>query len=157
MDTPRSHRRCRMRPPHNDLMSLLRALFVFALGAGAALAAEYILRHDTLPQFEAAPPVEERVPEDPDAPPVVWLHGVMEEVTETRVAIREGHGPVVHLQRLGEGATRFFRLDSDRWRPLTDGQVRVLAGGQEACVEGLLDGRSLLALRVFVGAGCGPV
>jgi hypothetical protein len=146
-----------VRPPHNGRVSLVRALFVFVLGAAAALAAEQVLRHETLLPADTVPPVEERVPEDPDDPPVVWLHGVMEEVSETRVAIREGQGPVVHLQRLGEGATRFFRLESERWRPLTDGQVRLLSEGQEACVEGLLDGRNLLALRVFVGSGCGPV
>lgn len=90
----------------------------------------------------------------PDQPPVIWLGGTVEAVTTDRLELREGSGSIVTLLRLGQGATTFFRVSGDRWVRLPR-QVG-LESVERACVEALLDGSSLLALRVFLGAGCGP-
>lgn len=90
----------------------------------------------------------------PDQPPVIWLAGTVLAVTTDRLELREGSGSIVTLLRLGQGATAFFRVSENRWvrLPPQEGIER----GELACVEALLDGSSLLALRVFLGAGCGP-
>ena len=58
------------------------------------------------------------------------------------------------LKRLGQGATVVFRASGGAW-------VRIdpdtgLDQGEQACMETLLSGHNLLALRVFLGADCGP-
>lgn len=90
----------------------------------------------------------------PDQPPVIWLGGTVVTVTADRLELQEGSGSIVTLLRLGQGATAFFRVSEDRWVRLPR-QVDIETG-ERACVETLLDGSSLLALRVFLGAGCGP-
>ncbi len=90
----------------------------------------------------------------PNQPPVIWLGGTVEAATTDRLELQEGSGSIVTLLRLGQGATAFFRVSGDRWVRLPR-QVDI-ESGERACVETLLDGTSLLALRVFLGAGCGP-
>ena len=68
--------------------------------------------------------------------------------------MREAFGSVVKLQRLGQGATTFFEVSGGRWAEVPDGAT--IEAGQLACVETLLNGPTLLALRVFLGASCGP-
>jgi hypothetical protein len=95
----------------------------------------------------------------PGDPPVVWVAGTLETVDQGHLALREGRqrkGPRIRLERLGEGATGFYRLDGDVWRELSPEEVSELDAGETACVEALLDGRTLLALRVFLGSSCGP-
>jgi hypothetical protein len=89
-----------------------------------------------------------------DQPPVVWIGGTLTEVTATAIELREPFGSVVSLQRLGREATRFFRATENAWERLPVGATAAI--GTEACVETLMDGPTLLALRVFLGAGCGP-
>ena len=71
-----------------------------------------------------------------------------------RMVIKEPLGSVLTLKRLGQGATAFYRVSADRWDRLT-ARAPVGAGGS-VCVETALDGTNLLALRVFLGASCGP-
>jgi hypothetical protein len=71
-----------------------------------------------------------------------------------RLEVKETFGSVVTVRRLGGNATTFFRASGATWQranPSTDARA-----GTKACVETLLDGRTLLALRVFLGADCGP-
>jgi hypothetical protein len=92
-------------------------------------------------------------------PPVVWVAGTLEVVDQGHLAIREGsqgEGPRIRLERLAGGATDFYRLDGDVWRELPSQEVDLLEVGERACVEALLDGQTLLALRVFLDASCGP-
>jgi hypothetical protein len=78
----------------------------------------------------------------------------VDDVSADTITIRETTGPTVTLTRLAEGATSFFRASGGAWHRLA-AQAQVPAGGP-ACVETLMDGQNLLALRVFLGAGCGP-
>jgi hypothetical protein len=92
-------------------------------------------------------------------PPVVWIGGTLEVLERGHVAIREGtggEGPRIRLERLAGGATDFYRLDGEVWRELSPEEVDLLNVGEPACVEALLDGQTLLALRVFLEASCGP-
>ena len=57
------------------------------------------------------------------------------------------------FRRLGQDATAFFRATGDAWDRVEGSAV---GKGEQACVETLLDGANLLALRVFLGADCGP-
>ena len=131
---------------------------MFVLGAAVALGAEYALRHqEEEPAPSDTPAVSANLPDDPEDPPVVWLEGVIEEVEPSQMSLREGEGPAVTIRRFGEGATDFLRLGDGRWRQLADSEVEGLPPNQPACVETLLDGRALFALRVFLGARCAPV
>ena len=100
------------------------------------------------------PPPTPRQSLGTDSPPVVWLGGTIDRVGDAEVRLHEDDGSVVHLQRLGAGATRFFRVSGGAWAELAT-QSHV-AGGQRACVETLMDGTDLVAIRVFLGSGCGP-
>ena len=71
-----------------------------------------------------------------------------------RLVIREPLGSVLTVKRLGQAATAFYRVSGDRWDRLGP-RAQVGAGGA-VCVESALDGTNLLALRVFLGASCGP-
>ncbi len=90
----------------------------------------------------------------PGQPPIIWVGGSLTEVTERSLVIKEAVGSTVTLKRLGRGATAFYRASSARWERLSS-PVRI-GTGEEACVEAALEGRNLLALRVFLGAACGP-
>jgi hypothetical protein len=100
------------------------------------------------------PPATPRQSLGTDSPPVVWLGGTIERVVDADVRLQEDDGSVVALQRLGAGATRFFRVSGGAWAELAT-QSHV-AAGQRACVETLMDGTNLVAIRVFLGSGCGP-
>jgi hypothetical protein len=89
-----------------------------------------------------------------DQPPVIWIGGILTTVEDDRVTIREGSGSSVSLVRLAEGATAFFAIAEDRWERLPAGAS--VANGQTVCVETLMGGSSLVAIRVFLGVGCGP-
>jgi len=70
------------------------------------------------------------------------------------VVIQEAFGSAVTLRRLGKEATAFYEPSGGNWIRLAP-QAAVVTGG-DACVEAALDGTNLLALRVFLGAACGP-
>jgi hypothetical protein len=84
---------------------------------------------------------------------VIWVGGVVTDVTDGQLVLEEALGPRVVLKRLGQDATAFFRATSDTWERVDASGV---GNGDLACVETLLDGENLLALRVFLGADCGP-
>ena len=87
-------------------------------------------------------------------PPLVWVGGTLSAVAADHLEIREALGSMVNVKRLAEGATVFYRISRNRWRSL--GPSQIVAPGPEACVESLKSGSNLLALRVFLGADCGP-
>ncbi|TMK84659.1 MAG: hypothetical protein E6G44_09585 [Actinobacteria bacterium] len=89
----------------------------------------------------------------PNQPPLVWIGGILTKVSSDRLVLKESVGSVVTLHRLGGGATTFFRAVAGAWARQAKPSPRA---GDPACVETLLDGKTLLALRVFLGAGCGP-
>lgn len=128
----------------------LLAVAVGLVAGGAialtVLAPEPVERTDGIPAVEQHPP-------GPGDPPVVWLGGTLEEVGETELALREGEGPVIRLGRFAAGATRFLRLRGGEWRDAPG----AAQAGDRACIEALLDEGSFLALRVFLGSGCGPL
>jgi hypothetical protein len=134
---------------------MLRGILLIALGAAAAVAVDRLVLAPS-PDPAGGPPVA-RSEAAPGSPPLVWVDGVLEEIEARSLAVREGSGgPVVELDRAAAGATRFFRLDGEEWSSVPEEDIGAEAAGQRACVEALLDERTLLALRVFLGAGCGP-
>jgi hypothetical protein len=90
----------------------------------------------------------------PSEPPLIWVGGTLIAVGPKRLRLREPVGPTVTLKRLVGGATSFFRVSAGKWVALTASER--IATGQAACVQTLMDGTNLLALRVFLGASCGP-
>jgi hypothetical protein len=90
----------------------------------------------------------------PGQPPVIWVGGTLTVVTENRIVVQEAMGTSVPLRRLGKGATAFYRANLVEWGRLP--AVARIRTGEQVCVEAALDGRNLLALRVFLGATCGP-
>jgi len=84
---------------------------------------------------------------------VIWVGGIVTAVTDRQLVLEESLGPRVVLKRLGQDATAFFRAAGDTWERVDASGV---GKGDLACVETLLDGENLLALRVFRGADCGP-
>jgi hypothetical protein len=101
------------------------------------------------------PPPTPRQSLGPDSPPVVWLGGAIARVDDQEVRLAEDDGSIVTLHRLSQGATRFYRVKNDAWAELApQAQVDL---GLRACVETLMDGTNLVAIRVFLGAGCGPI
>lgn len=135
-------------------MTLIRAILLMAIGAGAAVAVDrFVLEPGA--QVSDAPGVAAGDPA-PGSPPLVWLGGTLDRIDAEGMAVREGQGPSVDLERAAAGGTRFYRLDGGRWAVLSEDEADGVETGQEACVEALLDGRNLLALRVFLGTGCGP-
>ncbi|HEY1331369.1 MAG TPA: hypothetical protein VGH10_07845 [Actinomycetota bacterium] len=75
-------------------------------------------------------------------------------MTQDEIRVRETAGPEVATTRLAEGATTFYEAAAGAWQRL-DSRASVRTGGP-VCVETLMDGSNLLALRVFLGATCGP-
>jgi hypothetical protein len=74
-------------------------------------------------------------------------------VTDRQVVVRETLGPKVELRRLGQDATVFLQVVGGAWQRVG---APAASPGTLACVETLLDGQNLLALRVFLGLDCGP-
>jgi len=90
----------------------------------------------------------------PGEPPRIWVAGTLTDVTDARVELREESGQAVSLQRLAAGTTAFYRVSGGAWEKLAPDAP--IAAGQAACAEALMDASNLLALRVFLGTGCGP-
>jgi hypothetical protein len=90
----------------------------------------------------------------PNQPPIVWVGGRITELTANHLELKEAYGSVLTLRRLGGSATLFFRISGGRWGRV-DRSDEVMVG-TKACVETLMDRQNLLALRVFLGADCGP-
>jgi hypothetical protein len=91
----------------------------------------------------------------PSEPPVIWVAGTLDDVAPDSLRITEPAGSEVKLRRLAGTATAFYRVSGDAWQKL--GSKENIATGQDVCVETLADGSTLLALRVFLGSGCGPI
>lgn len=135
-------------------VTFFRAVLLIAVAAAAAVTVDRLVLNPA-PTLSGAPGVARSDPA-PGSPPLVWLDGTLEQIGQGSLAIREGEGSRVDLERAAAGGTRFFRLDGDRWGVLSEEDAEAVDAGQRVCVEALLDGRNLLALRVFLGAGCGP-
>ena len=90
----------------------------------------------------------------PGQPPLIWVGGTLTDVTTDRLEITEPFGSVVRLARLGNGATAFFEVQAGAWHRLA--ATTPVATGASVCAQTLMDGTNLLALRVFLGAECGP-
>jgi hypothetical protein len=83
----------------------------------------------------------------------VWVGGALSALRSDRLELKEPFGSVVILHRLAGNATTFFEVRDGAWEQVDPQAARV---GSRACVETLMNGKVLLALRVFVGAECGP-
>jgi hypothetical protein len=143
-----------LRDADNGPVRVVGGLLLIALGAAAAVTVDRVWL-DPDPSAGSPPAVPQSAP-GPGDPPVVWIDGTLEEVSESQIAMRDGEGPRVEIERLGQGATSFHALAGSEWTELTEDQVADLDTGGSACVEALLDGQTFLAIRVFLGAGCGP-
>lgn len=99
-----------------------------------------------------APPTPAQSPGN--GPPTVWIGGTLTAVEAGTITLREGSGTRVSLDRLGDGATAFFEVRASAWVALPRGAP--IAAEGPACVETLLAGQTMLALRVFLGTECGP-
>jgi len=130
-------------------------LLALAFAAGAASAYLWLGAPEPAASFGGVPVVRQNDPAE-GTPPVVWVSGRLISVEEGRLTIREGEGPEIRMRRFAEGATSFHRAEEGEWARL-EGPSIASSEGQAACVEALLDESELLALRVFVGAGCSPV
>jgi hypothetical protein len=135
-------------------VTLFRVLLLLAVGAGAAIAVDRLLIEDTNPG-RSVPPVSESE-SGPGDPPVVWLDGSLERIDDSELLVRVGQGPQITVERFAAGATRFMRLTGGEWVELTLDEIETIEPGAGACLETLLDGRTFLAIRVFLSAGCGP-
>jgi len=87
---------------------------------------------------------------------VVWLDGDLDRIGESELLVRVSPDQRIRVERFAAGATRFLRLDDEVWVELTAGEIAAIPPGGRACLETLLDGRTFLAVRVFLSAGCGP-
>jgi hypothetical protein len=133
---------------------LFRGLVLLAMGAAAAFGVERLVLRPTA-SSGTPPPVAESEP-GPGDPPLVWLDGTLESITDADLALRDGQGPRIPIERFAAGATSFLRRDGGGWRELSEEEIETLEAGTKACIETLLDGGTFLALRVFLAAGCGP-
>lgn len=130
-----------------------RAAVLVLLVAAAALPACGLFTDE-----EPAPPAdsfEERSPV-PGQPPLGWVSGRLQEIADDRITMLDPSQSDVVLQRLAEGATTFLAREDGGWRELTADEVASVQAGRAACAEVLLDGTNLVALRIFLDAGCGP-
>ena len=93
-------------------------------------------------------------PQGSNQPPEVWVGGTLTDVAPDHLKLRDASGAVLTLQRLAEGATVFFRASGGVWRQLDP--LAPISRGQAVCVDTVMAGSNLLALRVFLGAACGP-
>lgn len=134
-------------------MRPLSALFAALLLAAGCASEEPV--GESTPAGRPLPSVERHEP-GPGDPPVIWVAGTVERIGKGEIAVRQGAGPRVALVRLAEGATRFFGLEGDAWLELSSDDVALVEVGTAACVEAVADAGTFLALRVFLGASCGP-
>jgi hypothetical protein len=133
-------------------MRLILGLVLIAVGAAGAVAADRLVlgSPDDPVRTSAVPETE---PREGD-PPLVWVEGRLEDVTDRSLVLREGEGPQIEVERFAGGATRVYRFRDGSWRQLNP--AALIEPGQEACVEALLDEGAFLAVAVFLGTGCGP-
>jgi len=124
------------------------------MGAAAAFGVERLVLRPTA-SGGTQPPVAESEP-GPGDPPLVWLDGTLESITDADLALRDGQGPRIPIERFAAGATTFLRWEGGSWRELSEDEIEGLEAGTQACIETLLDGGTFLALRVFLAADCGP-
>ena len=136
-------------------MRFLWGLLLLAIGAAGAVAADRMLISDASP-LGGTPPIERTEP-GPDDPPLVWVGGSLEEVGESQLLLQDGDGPQVIIERFSGEATRFYRPEAGDWRELSADEIAAIGTGDEACIEALLDGETLLAIRVFLERTCAPV
>ena len=134
-------------------MRFLRGVLLLVLGGAAAVAGDRLVVRE--PASGEIPPIPRTQPEAGD-PPLVWVEGTLETVEDDRLVVRDGEGPRVTVQRFAGGATRFLRPGDDEWSELEGDELEGVRTGEAACVEALLDGETFLAVRVFLGTGCGP-
>lgn len=134
-------------------MRWLGWLVLIAVGAGGAVAAERMLLAPTISEGGGSVPETEPGPGDP---PVVWVDGTLESASADGLVVREGEGPRLDVERFAAGATSFFIRRGADWAELTEAETGSLPVGEEVCVEALLDEGRFLAIRVFLGADCGP-
>jgi len=142
-------------------MPSLRKRQTWALvGAFAALLVAAACTNPPAPTPASGPPrgVPPAPPETgsaaPSEPPRIWVSGTVTDVTDARIDVREVSGQDVTMQRLAAGTTSFYRVSNGVWAKLAP--AAQVPAGQTACTEALLAGTNLLALRVFLGTGCGP-
>jgi len=127
------------------------AILVLGVGLSACTRTRIVERRvGTLPPV---PSVTERSLA-PSEPPLIWIGGTLSDVTSGRLQIRDSLGSLIVVRRLGAGATAFFRVSAGRWQRLSE--TAGIERGGLVCAETLMDGANLLALRVFLGAACGP-
>lgn len=125
-----------------------------------ALAAAALAACDRVPEgLEPVPsPVAGRATVVPGQPPVVWVAGQSEGVFGDALTVVEREGTRLRLERLAGEATRFFEpAGGDGWRRMPEADVEAIVAGTPLCIEALAVGQGYLALRVFVGAACGPL
>lgn len=139
---------------HNGPVRWVRGLVLLTMGAAAAFGVERLVLRPAV--STGAPVPVPRSEPGPGDPPVVWLQGTLESISETDLALREGQGPRIPIERFAAGATAFLRRDDGGWLELAEPEIEALEAGTRACVETLLDGGTFLALRVFLAADCGP-
>jgi hypothetical protein len=135
--------------------TVLPRTFAFALLLLTCAACKE-LGGSSAPQGPVPPP-----PATPDqnlgsgSPPVVWLGGTLESIANDHIVLKQGDGSEASLQRLADSATKFLHVSGDAWKqfvpPAGD------ANSRRACIETLMDGTNLVAIRVFVDVGCGPI
>jgi hypothetical protein len=135
-------------------MRLFRALLLLGVGAAGALAADRLLSRNVEPTSQT-PPIE-RIDPGAGDPPLVWIDGALENVGADQLLLRDGDGPTITVERFSGQATRFFRPDGDRWSELSSEDIDSIAGGEDACIEALVDGEAFLAIRVFLERACAP-
>jgi len=86
---------------------------------------------------------------------VVQIGGTIASIDEASLTVAQPDGAEVRMRRLAGDATRFLFPDGDGYRQLAPAEVAGIAPGTRACVEALLDGQVVLAIRVFLDSVCG--
>ena len=144
-------------------MGVVRAATGAVRAAAVTAAAATLLVAGCSPTTPTPAGGGEGVPRPPPLPistqsggglPIVWVGGTLGDVSSERLEIHEDSGSLVTVERLGAGATAFFGLSAGGWTQL-EGAAQVAVGG-EVCIQSAMTGGKLLALRVFLGATCGP-
>jgi hypothetical protein len=131
---------------------LARAVAVAAIVASSAACAQ------PGAESQGGVPPPPRTPDQnlgSNSPPVVWLGGSLVSVTPDRIGLRQADGSDAKLQRLAGSATRFLRVEGDAWKAFVPAGGEAV--GHPACIETLMDGSNLVAIRVFLDSGCGPI
>jgi hypothetical protein len=126
-------------------------ILVASVGLGSCTRTRVVVRQ--VGRFPPVPTSAARSP-TPNEPPIIWIGGTLSSIDPSRLQLRDSLGTLITVRRLGAGATEFFTVSGSQWIKVPD-TVPIQPSGS-ACVETLMDGSNLLALRVFLGATCGP-